>query len=174
MDRVGNLLLTSGVRRLASGPAGGGASWRSPWVAPGGALLCLLDLCGGAYAGALPSRHPVSVGYEETGKASWYGRPHHGRRTASGEVYNMKDMTAAHPSLPLGTWVLVKNLNNGRTAKVRINDRGPYRGRRILDLSQAAARALGAKGGVIRVRLRVIRPPHVQRSPGALSPTSLR
>jgi rare lipoprotein A len=76
----------------------------------------------------------------------------------------MYQMTAAHPSLPFGTWVLVENSANGRSVKVRINDRGPNRSRRILDLSYAAARALGAIGpGVIPVRLRVIAPPESTR-----------
>jgi rare lipoprotein A len=97
------------------------------------------------------------VGYQETGEASWYGKPHHGRPTASGEIFDMYRMTAAHRSLPFGTWVLAENPANGRSVKVRINDRGPTKGRRILDLSYAAARALGAIGlGVIPVRLRVI------------------
>jgi rare lipoprotein A len=100
---------------------------------------------------------PVFVGYEETGEASWYGAPYHGRRTASGEVYDMDQMTAAHRTLPLGTWVSVENLENGRIGDVRINDRGPFAGNRILDLSRAAARMLGAVGpGVIPVRLHVI------------------
>jgi rare lipoprotein A len=100
---------------------------------------------------------PVFVGYEESGEASWYGAPYHGRRTANGEVYDMDQMTAAHQSLPLGTWVSVENLANGRIADVRINDRGPFAGNRILDLSRAAARMLDAVGpGVIPVRLHVI------------------
>jgi rare lipoprotein A len=101
--------------------------------------------------------HPVFDEYEETGEASWYGHPYHGRRTASGEIFDMYQMTAAHRTLPFGTWVLVENSANGQSVKVRINDRGPFRSRRILDVSYAAARALGALGpGVIPVRLRVI------------------
>ena len=100
---------------------------------------------------------PVAVGWEETGEASWYGHPYHGRRTASGEVYDMTQMTAAHRTLPFGAWILVENRLNGRTAEVRVTDRGPFVGDRILDLSAAAARVLGAIGpGVIPVRLRVI------------------
>jgi rare lipoprotein A len=92
-----------------------------------------------------------------TGQASWYGRPHHGRRTASGETYDMHKLTAAHRTLPLGTRVLVTNLENGRTVEVRINDRGPFVVNRVLDLSYAAARRLGAlEDGVIPVRLRVL------------------
>src|SRR5262245_3543980 len=89
---------------------------------------------------------------ELTGQASWYGRQHHGKRTASGETYDMNKLTAAHRSLPLGTRVLVTNVENGRTVEVRINDRGPYVADRVLDLSYAAARRLGAVGdGVIPV-----------------------
>ena len=89
--------------------------------------------------------------------ASWYGMPHHGRRTASGEIYDMNRMTAAHKTLPFGTRVLVTNRNTKRTAEVRINDRGPFIKGRILDVSYAAARQLGvAAEGIFPVRLRVI------------------
>ncbi len=76
------------------------------------------------------------------GKASWYGTGFHGRRTASGERFDMNELTAAHPTLPFGTLVRVRNTVNGREVVVRINDRLPSR-RRIIDLSHAAARALG-------------------------------
>src|SRR2546422_603229 len=100
---------------------------------------------------------PARIGYEETGLASWYGNPFHGRRTASGEVYDMGEMTAAHRTLPFNTWLIVENLDNRRTVEVRVNDRGPFAGSRILDLSYGAARLLGATGpGVIPIRLRVI------------------
>src|SRR5205823_6298814 len=79
----------------------------------------------------------------QTGKASWYGDPHHGRKTASGEVFDMYALTAAHRTLPLGSRVRVTNLANGRAVDVRINDRGPTLADRIIDLSYAAARALG-------------------------------
>ena len=130
---------------------------RPPIPAVAGALLLLMAACAGPRAAAPPPSPAPAVGYEETGGASWYGPPYHGRRTASGEVYDMYQMTAAHQTLPLGTWVAVENLANGRVADVRINDRGPFVGRRILDLSYAAARMLGAVGpGVIPVRLRVV------------------
>ncbi len=97
---------------------------------------------------------PSAVGYVEEGLASWYGPGFHGRRTASGEIYNMYAFTAAHRVLPLGTYVLVTNLENGRRVVVRINDRGPFVPGRIIDLSYAAARALGmVKKGVARVRV---------------------
>ena len=108
----------------------------------------------------LPAGTRAPIGYEETGPASWYGNPYHGRRAASGEVYDMNQMTAAHRTLPFDTWLVVENLDNSRTAEVRINDRGPFVGNRILDLSYAAARVLGATGaGVIKVRLHVIAGP---------------
>jgi len=92
--------------------------------------------------------------------ASWYGRPHHGRPTATGEIFDMYALTAAHPSLPLGTRVRVTNLKNGRSVDVRVNDRGPIAPGRSIDLSYAAARQLGAvSDGVVPVRIRVIAPP---------------
>jgi len=107
-----------------------------------------------------PAGARAPIGYEETGPASWYGNPYHGRRAASGEVYDMNQMTAAHRTLPFDTWLVVENLDNSRTAEVRINDRGPFVGNRILDLSYAAARVLGSTGpGVIKVRLHVIAGP---------------
>lgn len=88
------------------------------------------------------------------GNASWYGADFHGRSTASGERYNMHDLTAAHPSLPFGTLVWVKNVDNGRSALVRINDRGPFLGERVIDLSREAAQKLGMTGeGLARVHL---------------------
>jgi rare lipoprotein A len=98
----------------------------------------------------------AAAGVGEEGLASWYGEPYHGRATASGTRYDMWGMTAAHRTLPFGTRVRVRNLDNGREADVTINDRGPFVAGRILDLSRAAAEALGAIGpGVIRVRLEV-------------------
>ena len=90
----------------------------------------------------------------EEGEASWYGRRFHGRRTASGERFDMTALTAAHPWLPFGTRVRVRHVETGAEVEVRINDRGPFRGARIIDLSRAAARALGlAAAGAARVRL---------------------
>lgn len=105
-----------------------------------------------------PPRAPLGDG-ERTGYASWYGHPYHGRPTASGEIYDMNDLTAAHRTLPLGTRLLVTNLDSGQAVEVRINDRGPFVEGRILDLSYAAARLLGAdRHGLVPVRLRVIAP----------------
>lgn len=93
----------------------------------------------------------------ETGIASWYGQRFHGRKTASGEAYDMSALTAAHPKLPFGSWVRVRNPVNGRSVDVRINDRGPHIKRRIIDLSRAAAEALGVVGhGTRQVELTVL------------------
>jgi rare lipoprotein A len=94
----------------------------------------------------------------EEGKASWYGPNFHGRFTASGEKYDMRQMTAAHPSLPFNTLVWVENKSNGRGTLVRINDRGPYAGGRVIDLSRGAARELDMIGhGVTNVQLFVVK-----------------
>ena len=82
-------------------------------------------------------------GYKARGLASFYGKRHHHHKTSNGERYNMYSMTAAHPTLPFNTRLQVKNVKNGRTVVVRINDRGPFYSRRIIDLSYAAARRLG-------------------------------
>jgi len=105
---------------------------------------------------------PARLGTTETGIASWYGFPYHGRRAASGEVYDMEQLTAAHRSLPFQTWIQVTNLSNGKQVDVRINDRGPFVKGRILDLSQAAARDIDMlRAGTAKVRLKVIAPPQV-------------
>ena len=103
---------------------------------------------------------PARLGTSESGVASWYGVPYHGRRAASGEVYDMEKMTAAHRKLPFQTWVEVTNLENGKRVEVRINDRGPFAHGRIIDLSQAAARDIDmVRSGTARVRLKVIARP---------------
>ena len=89
----------------------------------------------------------------ETGIASWYGHPFHGRRTANGERYDMNAMTAAHRTMPLPSYAKVRNVANGREIVVRVNDRGPFKRDRIIDLSRAAARKLGISG-VARVEVR--------------------
>jgi|SRR5277367_996611 len=97
--------------------------------------------------------NPNSKAYQ-VGTASWYGEQFQGKQTASGEPFDMSDFTAAHPSLPLGTFVRVTNLRNGKAVVVRINDRGPVVDGRIIDLSYNAARVLGFKDrGLQRVRL---------------------
>jgi rare lipoprotein A len=96
-----------------------------------------------------------AVGYVERGIASWYGPDFHGGRTATGEIYDMHAMSGAHPTLPLPTWVRVTNLDNGRSVVVRLNDRGPFRKDRIVDLSRAAAAELDMiRAGTARVEVR--------------------
>ena len=100
------------------------------------------------------------IGSTETGTASWYGVPYHGRPSASGEIFDMETLTAAHRTLPFQTWVEVTNLSNGKQVDVRITDRGPFVRGRIIDLSMAAARNLDmVRAGTARVRLKVIAPP---------------
>ena len=107
-----------------------------------------------------PSRIPppmISPRASQTGIASWYGPGFHGKTTASGVIYNQHDLTAAHQTLPLGTRVLVTNLDNGRSIEVLINDRGPFAKGRIIDLSFAAGENLGMiRPGTIPVRIEVV------------------
>jgi len=110
-------------------------------------------------AGPKSGSHAKSTHHQayQVGTASWYGEYFEGRATASGEPYNMHDLTAAHPSLPLGSWVRVTNLHNGRVVYVRINDRGPIIPGRIIDLSYGAARVLRFENqGLQRVRLDLV------------------
>jgi rare lipoprotein A (peptidoglycan hydrolase) len=105
----------------------------------------------------------------QVGTASWYGEQFQGKQTASGEPFDMRDFTAAHPRLPLGTFVKVTNLRNGKAVVVRINDRGPVVDGRIIDLSYNAARALGIKErGLQTVRLDLYQPTNHQPTNMAL------
>lgn len=118
------------------------------------ALIALAGACAGRRA---PATAPAAGRHTETGLASWYGRAHHGKRTASGERFDMHDFTAAHRTLAFGSIVRVTNLKSGRSVKVRINDRGPFRDGRIIDLSYAAARKLGmVRRGTTRVEITMI------------------
>src|SRR5919199_474748 len=95
----------------------------------------------------------------QVGTAFWYGKKFHGRQTASGDTYDMFQFTAAHRTLPLGTLVKVTNLRNGKWVIVRVNDRGPYVGHRVMDLSYGAAQMMGFRQrGIERVKLEVIQP----------------
>ncbi|EXJ17233.1 septal ring lytic transglycosylase RlpA family protein [Imhoffiella purpurea] len=108
-----------------------------------------------------------SRGHVERGLASWYGRPFHGRKTSSGEIYDMNAMTAAHKTLPLPTYARVTNMENGRSVVIRINDRGPFHGSRIIDLSYTAAVKLGVvKKGTAMVEVRAIDPRRPASDPG--------
>ncbi|MTI14714.1 septal ring lytic transglycosylase RlpA family protein [Sansalvadorimonas verongulae] len=96
----------------------------------------------------------TAAGYSEVGTASWYGKKFHGYKTANGEIYDMYGMSAAHKTLPLPSYVRVTNLANDRSVVVRVNDRGPFHGKRVIDLSWAAAKKLGYQGqGTARVRI---------------------
>jgi rare lipoprotein A len=98
-----------------------------------------------------PSGNPV---VEQKGEASWYGRYHHGRKMANGERFDQHDLTAAHPTLPLGTEARITNLENGKSVTVTINDRGPYAKGRDIDLSRGAAERLGLmKDGAVPVKI---------------------
>jgi len=131
---------------------------------PGAPLLVLLFASACASSG--PVSHPIppseaTGGWSEEGLASWYGGDDgfEGKPTASGEIYDSSKLTAAHRDLPLGTVVAVKNLDNGRTVRVRINDRGPFVHGRVIDLSRAAASDLGLIGpGVGPVRITIVAP----------------
>jgi rare lipoprotein A len=131
-------------------------SLRSPFVAVG---LLLPFLLGASHAEnpslavAKPKLETKRHWYQ-IGRASWYGGKFQGRRTANGEVYDMNSLTAAHRTLPMGSWVRVTNLHNKKSVVVKINDRGPVPEDRVLDLSYAAAKALGFSGTAsVRVEL---------------------
>lgn len=117
--------------------------------------------------------------YKERGKASWYGNKFHGRRTSNGEVYDMYAMTAAHKTLPIPSYVRVTNVANGKTAVVRVNDRGPFHAERIIDLSYAAAQRLGIIGtgtGLVDVEIVLptdaAPPPRAREASVAVTPGS--
>jgi rare lipoprotein A len=117
-----------------------------------------LTLYCAAVLSACATSPPLRPGpdFEQVGTASFYAKKLHGRRTASGEHYNPSAMTAAHPSLPFGTIVMVKNTQNNRSVNVRINDRGPHSYGRIIDLSYAAAKKLGMiNTGIAHVRISI-------------------
>ena len=123
--------------------------------------ILLLSACGGRGPDVSPPSgraDPPSGVYEE-GIASWYGEPFNGRPTASGEIYDMHDLTAAHRTLPLATCVAVRRIDDGRSVTVRVNDRGPFVDdqHRIIDLSYAAARVLGlVLPGTAEVEVRAV------------------
>jgi len=129
-------------------------------------MLVVLSGCHKKHARGVPPPPPAPggfvpyPGYTETGIASWYGHPYHGRPAADGEIYDMEKLVAAHRTMPFNTWVRVENLNNGKSVDVRIIDRGPFIDGRIIDLSHAAAKAIDmAVSGTAMVRVVVIRAP---------------
>ncbi|MGA9528385.1 MAG: septal ring lytic transglycosylase RlpA family protein [Terriglobales bacterium] len=148
------LALVLSIASLGAGAASGPSSLEAakviqPPVVSGGSITA--------------KKQKKSLPYE-VGTASWYGDYFQGKQTASGEPYDMHDFTAAHPTLPLGTFVKITNLRNGRAVVVRINDRGPVVDGRIIDLSYNAARALGFKErGLQKVRVDLYQPTTLAR-----------
>jgi rare lipoprotein A len=143
------------------------------WRAFAALSLILLGSSACARRSSAPLPAAPRIGAAETGVASWYGNPYHGRRTASGEIFDMEAMTAAHRTLSFGTWVRVDNLDNGKRTDVRITDRGPFVNRRVIDLSRAAARAIDMLGaGTARVKLTVVRAPDHSPRPPTVSPVT--
>jgi rare lipoprotein A len=136
---------------------------------PAGRLALALSLaifvlsgCAKKHRVAAPSAPAPQIHSEETGLASWYGHPYHGRAASNGEIYDMEKLTAAHRTLPFGTWVHVTNLANHKSVDVRIIDRGPFINGRIIDLSHAAAQAIDLIGpGVAEVRLDILSEPQI-------------
>jgi rare lipoprotein A len=113
-------------------------------------------------------------GHKEVGKASWYGPGVQGHETANGEAFNPKGMTAAHPSLPMGTKAEVTNLENGKKVEVTINDRGPYANGRAIDLSSAAANKLDMKtGGTAKVKIETKHTPKKRSAAHAARPSAI-
>lgn len=99
--------------------------------------------------------------FSQTGMASWYGRQFHGRKTASGDTFDMNELTAAHRSLPLNCYIRVTNKTNGRSVVVKVNDRGPFHGNRVLDLSYGAAKRLGiTNAGTAKVSIERVEGPN--------------
>ena len=132
-------------------------------------LLCVMGLSLGMLLSACSwvpkGASQLDVGIEDRGVASWYGESFHGKQAANGELFDMKALTAAHRTLPLGSVVRVVNLANGKHLHVRITDRGPYVNSRILDLSRGAAARLGmVEGGLCVVRIQLVG----ERRPAAL------
>jgi rare lipoprotein A len=121
-------------------------------------ILAFVLLLHGCARLARYESHPESIGYKETGMASYYAKNFHHRKTASGEPLDNHAMTAAHKTLPFGTKVVVKNLNNGKSVTVRINDRGPFVKGRIIDLTRTAFSQIASLSkGVAKVEIRVVK-----------------
>jgi rare lipoprotein A len=137
-----------------------------PRISPRSATAILVSLAIAFFiSGCAKKKKPAvakaaRIGATEQGIASWYGYPYHGRAAANGEIYDMEKLTAAHRTLPFGTWVEVANLENEKRVTVRITDRGPFVHGRVIDLSKAAARDIDMLGpGLAKVRLTVVSAP---------------
>lgn len=160
-----------------------GAGRWFPWLCA--AALFIFQACASAPPPPTPKGHPKPYRVDGTwykpmphardftqrGIASWYGKKFHGRKTSSGEVYNMYAMTAAHKTLPLGTWVRVRGLDSGKQIVVRVNDRGPFVRGRIIDLSYSAAKKMDMVGpGTARVEIVALGERHRTASGDAFVP----
>jgi rare lipoprotein A len=130
--------------------------WRYSRLVPVLSMIAIITLS----AGCSHMKRIPGPGWVETGTASWYGEDFHGKPTASGEIYNMYGYTAAHKTIPLGSRVRVLNLTNGKEIIVPVNDRGPFVGDRIIDMSYGAAQRLGmVEEGLAKVRIEVLELP---------------
>ncbi|TKC89796.1 septal ring lytic transglycosylase RlpA family protein [Trinickia terrae] len=153
------LALTGCAVPQGSADQANAAAMRTQAGAPLGYGDALTSIPAAAPKPSLADAKPLDAGpdvsdFHQTGRASWYGTKFHGRKTASGERYNMNALTAAHKTLPLGAFVRVTNMTNNKSVVVKINDRGPYIRGRVLDVSYAAARLLGlSKAGTARVKM---------------------
>jgi rare lipoprotein A len=124
--------------------------------------IFVLSGCAKKHRVTAASARTPQIYSEETGLASWYGHPYHGRAASNGEIYDMEKLTAAHRTLPFGTWVHVTNLANNKSVDVRIIDRGPFIDGRIIDLSHVAAQAIDLIGpGVAEVRVDILSAPQI-------------
>jgi peptidoglycan lytic transglycosylase len=122
-------------------------------------MLCALAAGCASTRPTRPTTAAPAPGTRIVGLASWYGQRHQGHATASGELYDMNKLTAAHRTMPFGTRLRVTNVENGRSVVVRVNDRGPWVNDRVLDVSQAAAKSLGMIGdGVTKIEIVVLGP----------------
>ncbi|WP_392339794.1 septal ring lytic transglycosylase RlpA family protein [Moritella marina] len=120
-------------------------------------VLAMLTGCSSTLTTGSPKTIAYSKSHDLVGEASWYGSKYHGKRTASGETYNMRAYTAAHKTLPFGTVVRVTNTVNNKSVDVKINDRGPFVRGRIIDLSQKAFEQIGSTNkGVVPVRIDIL------------------
>ncbi|MGN6735497.1 MAG: septal ring lytic transglycosylase RlpA family protein [Candidatus Binatia bacterium] len=148
------------VRALALSSNYKSVRYRLGWIHAWQFVLLFSFVLGCSVPSAKVRAPSPDIGLSQIGIASWYGPGFHGKATASGIIYDQNEFTAAHQTLPLGTRVLVTNMENGRTTEVIINDRGPFAKERIIDLSHAAAQALGIIGpGTALVRIDVIENP---------------
>jgi rare lipoprotein A len=140
-------------------------------IIAGFALVTLVGASGCSHRVVAKAPVPAKIGATESGVASWYGVPYHGRRAASGEIYDMEQLTAAHRTLPFQTWLEVTDLDNGKRVSVRVTDRGPFVDGRVIDLSLAAARKIEMVGpGIARVKLKVIAAPRGSEKTVAQNP----